>query len=236
MRPRYLALYAPFPLTLLVGLYLDSISFSQHFFEGQWLSNLLVFSHFIWLYMRVSSVIKKLMLYGLIIALGGEVCFSLLLGMYHYRLENIPLYVPLGHSIIYASVYYLAKEPWIMQHQKRIFPWMVAIMIGYALAWLLWGHDLFGFLCSLGILFLFYKKEQTRAYFSWMFFVVVYLELLGTYFGCWQWPDTWFGAFSWMPSGNPPSGISLFYFAFDLGCLWLYKQRNPREWKRVKRS
>ena len=67
-----------------------------------------------------------------------------------------------------------------------------------------------------------------------MYLTVAYLEIIGTNFICWEWPSTAFDFFSFLPSANPPSGISFFYFGLDLGCLWLYKKRHKIAWKRMK--
>jgi len=234
MQIKYAPIYLPIFVVLWLGLYLDSLALSKSFTYNQWLTNLLVLFNFIWVYKNVTKQIQKLMLYGLVVALGGEVVFSLILGMYHYRLDNIPLYVPLGHAIIYASIYYITKEPWVQEHQSKIVSLLYPIMILYSLSWLLFSQDVFGFLCMLGIVAVFARRPQTKLYFLLMFIMIVYLELLGTHYGCWVWPNTWLDTFGWIPSANPPSGISLFYFAFDAGCLWMYKQFNPHKWKRLK--
>jgi len=67
-----------------------------------------------------------------------------------------------------------------------------------------------------------------------MFFMVVYLELWGTYYQCWGWPPIWFDVFSWIPSANPPSGIGVIYFAFDAACLLAYKMFNLQKWHRFR--
>jgi hypothetical protein len=175
------------------------------------------------------------MLYGLLVALGGEVLFSLVLGMYTYRQENLPLYVPFGHSIIYAGVYYFVKEPFFRKHKIFISKYLYITMIIYSILWLFFANDIFGFLCLLVILGILRWKERTKYFFLVMFFTIVYLELLGTYFQCWYWPDIIFAKITFIPSANPPSGISVFYFGFDAGCLWLYKQFNPLKWQRLKR-
>ena len=171
------------------------------------------------------------MLWGLLIALAGEAVFSLLLGMYSYRLNNLPLYVPFGHTIIYASVFYISKEPLIQKHKKSIIKTLYILMIIYSTLWLIFGNDLFGFLCMLVILWLFKRRPKSKLFFLIMFFTIVYLELLGTYYGCWSWPEIWFDKFSIVPSANPPSAISVFYFAFDMGCMLFYKLSNPKEYK-----
>jgi hypothetical protein len=67
-----------------------------------------------------------------------------------------------------------------------------------------------------------------------MYITVAYLEIIGTSYGCWWWPDKAWDTISFLPSHNPPSGISLFYFLLDLGTLWLYKKRHAATWARMK--
>jgi len=231
---RHANFYLLLLVTLFFGLYLDSVELSQKLPWSQWLANVLVFSVFVYIYVNVSKKLKKLMLYGLIVAFGGEVLFSLVLGMYTYRLDNLPIYVPFGHVIIYAVVYYFVKEPLVQKHKDKIVSTLYWSMILYATAWLVFANDLFGFLCMLVILWVFKRRPNAKLFFLVMFFVIVYLELIGTYFQCWVWPEIWFNQFSWVTSANPPSGIAVFYFAFDAGCLWFYKKFNSATWNRYK--
>lgn len=231
---KYSAIHLPvFPL-LWLGLLIDSPSMALIIPDNQWLTNVLVILAYLWIYAHVSRVVKKLMLYGLIVATGGEVLFSLILGMYTYRLDNVPVYVPFGHAVIYAAIYYLSKEPLIQAHQHRIYSVLQIFIFIYGLLWLYFAQDVFGFACSLITLWLLHRRPSARPFFSMMFVMVIYLELLGTHYQCWQWPDIWFGALTWVPSANPPSGIGMFYFAFDLGCLWFYKQHYPVRWRRFR--
>lgn len=231
---KYIHIYFPAIITVWLGLFLDSRSVALELSYNQWLTNALVGINFLWVYLNASRSIKQLMRFGVLIALGGEILFALILGMYSYRLGNIPLYIPFGHALIYASVYYIAKEPLIKKYPLHLIRLLYPLMIIYALLWLLFANDLFGFACTILILFLLHKQPLSKPFFLIMFFMVAYLELLGTYYQCWQWPDIWFNSFSWMPSANPPSGISVFYFAFDLGCLWFYKQQNRLRWHRFR--
>lgn len=226
---KYIHIYGLFFPLLWLGLYLDSILISQ-----QWLTDILVFISFLWIYSQVSSQIKQLMFYGLIVALGGELLFSLVFGMYTYRLENLPIYVPFGHAIIYACVYYFVKEPIILKHKKVIIKFLYIVIIIYSTAWLIVADDIFGFICLLVILWIFKHRPQTKLFFLVMFFAIVYLELIGTHYQCWHWPELWFNKISLVPSSNPPSAISVFYFGFDAGCLWFYKKFNPQKWQRFK--
>jgi hypothetical protein len=68
-----------------------------------------------------------------------------------------------------------------------------------------------------------------------MYFSICFLEIVGTTYGCWYWPETAWNVIPFLPSHNPPSGISLFYFLLDLGCLYVYTRRHKIAWKRMKR-
>ena len=48
-------------------------------------------------------------------------------------------------------------------------------------------------------------------------------------------PAHLFVDFEWLPSGNPPSAISVFYFGFDGLCLLAYLVRNPKARARLRR-
>ena len=218
-----------------LGLMIDSLYVAQFIDYGQEITNSLVFIVYLWMLFKTSKITRILMLVGVPIALVGEVTLSIGLGMYTYRLENVPHYVPLGHAIVYASIYYITKEPWVRKHQHVIIRVLYMTIIVYSSLWLVFAQDVFGFMCMVIALYLFRRFPDTKLFFLLMFFMVVYLELLGTYFGCWVWPPVWFDMFTWIPSANPPSGIGAAYFLFDASCLLAYKIFNLQKWQRLRR-
>src|SRR5206468_5344622 len=64
------------------------------------------------------------------------------------------------------------------------------------------------------------ERSQSNLVFVGAFFVVTYLELLGTSLGTWTWQvrDPVFGL---VAMGNPPSGAAGGYGFFDAAALWL---------------
>ncbi|KIM10291.1 MAG: hypothetical protein KU37_10855 [Sulfuricurvum sp. PC08-66] len=232
---RYAHIYLPIGVLIFLVLFIDSASLAAQWAHTQWLSNVLAFFAYVWLYVSVPRYLRRLMLYGLAVAVFGESLFSLVLEMYTYRLHNIPLYVILGHSLLYVGVYYLAKEPWVKAHRETIVRVLLVAAVGYSTLWLVWGHDLLGFILMVALVGVLRRYVASRLFFLIMFFAVVYLELWGTYFGCWVWPAVWFDTISVVPSANPPSGIGAAYFLYDVGCLWLYKQFHPRQWRILRR-
>jgi len=234
MHLKYTHIYGPVLVTLWLGLFLDSYIVAEYIPRNQWLTNGLVILVFGWVFSQVSKVAKQLMIFGVFLSFAGEVVFALVLGMYTYRLGNVPFYVPLGHALVYAAVYYMTRENWFRKHRQRINGLLYPLIILYATLWLIFAQDVLGFACMLVILLLFKRHPDTKLFFLLMFFMVVYLELIGTYYQCWFWPNIWFGELSWVPSANPPSGISVIYFAFDTGCLLFYKLFNIQRWHRFR--
>lgn len=217
-------------------LLIDSGFVAQRFAFGQSLANLIMLAAFLGLALTASGRLRHIMLIGVFIALAGEVLFSLVLGMYEYRLENVPIYVPPGHSVVYACVYFFVREPWARQHHKAIERALLAVAIAYGLFWLACDHDVYGLLCLAVLLALYQRHPGSRLFLMSMFLVVAYLEQLGTRLDCWYWPSVAFDRVDWLPSGNPPSAISIFYFAFDVLCVKVYLRLKQPVRSRLKRT
>jgi hypothetical protein len=82
-------------------LFFDSIYFSDNVREVQNILNFLMIFGFFIMYFRTVKRVQELMIYAVIIGFLGEYLFSKYLGMYTYRLGNIPLYVPFGHAVLF---------------------------------------------------------------------------------------------------------------------------------------
>ncbi len=215
--------------------FLDSRYVSTRFAYSQWVANALMLAYFVHMYRNAPARLRGLMKYGVVVATIGEVVFSLFIGMYEYRLANVPVYVPPGHSILYGAVYYFVREPAVLRNRRWISPLMFVLGVGYALYWLVARNDVYGAVCTGVFLFWIAREPASRMFFLAMFLFVAYLEQVGTRFECWYWHPTLLDKFDWMPSGNPPSGISVFYFGFDVGCLLAYLKRRPDLRARFKR-
>ncbi len=221
-------------LYIFFGLILDSQYLANIYEPTQCLATIALFIGFVLVYSRSNSRIREQMLYAVAIGFVGEHLFSVVLGMYTYRLENVPLYIPLGHAIVYVAVIYFCKKSIVKEYSKFLEKLFSAFVIVYALLFLIFANDIFGFLMSMLVLFLLRNKPRERLFYLGMYVVVAFLEIVGTSYGCWYWPDTAFDMIPFFKSANPPSGISLFYFLLDLGSLWLYKKRHKIAWSRMK--
>ncbi|OSY87350.1 hypothetical protein WH52_11930 [Tenacibaculum holothuriorum] len=222
-------------LIIVTGLFIDSKFIADNFYEhAQWLNNLIVVFVFSLLYFKSTSRTKEMLLYALIIGVVGEYIFSVGFGMYTYRLKNIPHYVPFGHAIVFVLVYYFSRKPKVKKNRTKIEKLCVFLIIPISFYFLLFKNDVFGFICTL-LVFLFLRKyPKERMFYLVMYCVVAVLEFVGTGLECWKWPTIAFNNFEFLPSANPPIGISLFYFGLDRGTMSIYKRRHKKAWNRLK--
>ncbi len=156
-----------------------------------------------------------------------EYVFSGWLGVYVYRLDNVPAFVPPGHGLVYLAALCLGRSAVAHRHRR--------LLLGSALvasgAWAVWGLTLsprpdalgaFWFAC----LCVFARWGRSPLLYAGAFLVVSYLEIVGTSLGTWTWqPHDPTGLVS---IGNPPSGIAGGYAWFDAAALaatpWLLRR------------
>ena len=221
-------------LFFVVGLFLDSFYMVKVTKNAQFYATALMLIVFFITFFNVPKRIKEQMINAVLIGFFGEYLFSIVLGMYTYRLENIPHYIPFGHAFVYIAVLYFSKASSIKRRRLQIEKFLTITIIIYATIFLIFKNDVFGFVMTVATLLILRNRSKERLFYLTMYASVVILELVGTYYKCWFWPTTAWNVVSFLPSGNPPSGISLFYFLLDLGTLWLYKQRHREVWQRMK--
>ena len=223
------------PVLLVAILFLDSAELAARYHHGQWVANLLTLAFFFWVLHGSNPRLRRLMFIGVAVACVGEVCFALLIGMYEYRLHNVPLYVPPGHAILYAAVFQLIREPWVRRHARQVALVCYALGAVFSLGWLLVFNDVYGCICFGVFSALIFYKRESRLFFVCMYLLVAYLELIGTYLQCWSWPPYLLNKWPAIASANPPSGISVFYMGFDIACLGFYKLSIPQLRSRYRR-
>jgi hypothetical protein len=144
----------------------------------------------------------------------GEVTGSLLWGVYHYRLHNLPLFIPPAHGLVYLSGVALSRLV-----RERPLVWAAAAL---STAWGLAGLTVLPRLDVAGaigvpLLLAFLWRSRLRATYAGVFLVVAALELYGTSIGTWRWARALPGL--GIPDGNPPSGVASGYVWFDVMAL-----------------
>jgi hypothetical protein len=152
-----------------------------------------------------------------LIATCGEVIGSIVWGVYTYRLENLPTFVPPGHGLMYLAGMSLAT---LVARRPTA---LVAFAILGATSWAVLGltvmpaTDVSG---AIGATFLVLVLLKTRrTVYAGVFVVVALLEIYGTAVGTWTWHGVVPGL--GIPQGNPPSGAASGYVVFDVLALAL---------------
>ena len=126
---------------ILTGLFLDSNLMQQWMTKPQWIANTVMFIGFFLCFKNVTPRIKEQMITAVIIAVIGEYLFSIALGMYTYRLENVPHYVPPGHALVYVGVLYFTKTAFTKLHRRLLEKIFTIIVIVYATVFLIFENE-----------------------------------------------------------------------------------------------
>jgi hypothetical protein len=149
-----------------------------------------------------------------------EYGFAGWLGVYVYRLGNVPAFVPPGHGLVYLAALALGRGAWAHAHARSV----IAATVTACGLWVVWGltlsgrPDLLGALWF-GCLLVFLRRGRTPLVYCGAFVVTSALELVGTGLGTWAWQD--YDPTGLIAIGNPPSGIAGGYCFFDAAALWL---------------
>lgn len=145
----------------------------------------------------------------------GEHFASIYMGGYTYRFENVPLYIPPGHGMVYLTAVALARSGFFLKYAREIAAFVV-VVCG---VWSLWGisgipeqGDQVGAILFCVFLIYLFKGRSPMVYLA-AFFITTWLELIGTAAGTWYWAklEPIFG----LTQGNPPSGVAAWYCLVD---------------------
>jgi hypothetical protein len=148
----------------------------------------------------------------------AELTGSILWGVYSYRLDNLPTFVPPAHGLIFIAGLSLSQG--LARHARAL----VFVAAAGATGWGVLGltvlpqTDAAGAL-GVPLLLAFLWRSSARATYAGVFLVVAALELYGTAIGTWTWAMELPGL--GIPDGNPPSGVASGYVWFDVMALLL---------------
>jgi len=188
---------------------------------GQRVLGLLTWALLLGLLRRESPHTRAQVAVVVVFATLVEYCFAGWLGVYVYRLHNVPAFVPPGHGLVYLAALSIGRSALARVHRRPL----VTATVAVGGAWAIWGLALsprpdvlgaFWFGCLLAFL----AWGRQPAVYAGAFLVVSALELLGTGLGTWRWalvdPIT-----GWVSMGNPPSGAAGGYGWFDAAAIAL---------------
>lgn len=216
------------PFTIL-ALGIDSTYFQQQFFDGQIITNILAIIYFGLFFKYADAELRKLLFLMVFLSYLGELIFCKLLGMYSYRTDNIPLYVPFGHAIVYGSGYVFAQTNWTLKKDNILRKFFT---VGFAILFLSVAiilNDVFSLIFG-ALFFVILKRKRWQNLYYCIALCVIYIELVGTYFQCWAWvPKMW----NWIPTINPPMGAVFFYAGGDVLLAKMVKIWNQKKNKSI---
>ena len=151
---------------------------------------------------------------------AGEMFLSLVWGLYTYRLENIPFFVPPGHVMLF----------WIgLMFAPRIPQWFVQLVLIVAIAYAGYAFY-FGFdtisIMLVGLFVLCWLQSGGRRLYSLMLVVSLLAELYGTWLGNWTWHRD--VPYLGLSSNNPPLAAGGFYCVLDVLVVFTAWSLRPR--------
>jgi hypothetical protein len=148
-----------------------------------------------------------------------EYSASPLLGLYTYRLHNVPAFVPPGHGLVYLAAVLVGRSPAVTQRR-----WIAPAALVVASAWAVGGllipdrPDTLGALLYLSFA-AFVLRGRTPGVYAAAFALTAALELYGTHLGTWTWAAH--DPTGLLSAANPPSGIPGGYCWLDFYALAL---------------
>lgn len=165
---------------------------------------------------RVPAELRAQALVVVVVATCAEVIGSLVWGVYTYRLENLPSFVPPAHGLVYLAGTALAG--WAASRRALL----VRIALVLALTWGIAGITVLprpdvGGALGAALLAVYLLRGRAPEIYAGVFLVVAWLELYGTAIGTWQWAPVIPGTD--VSNGNPPSGVASGYVWFDIVAL-----------------
>ncbi|HET7326419.1 MAG TPA: hypothetical protein VFJ14_03955 [Nocardioidaceae bacterium] len=169
---------------------------------------------------RESALVRVQTAVVVAFATAVEYTFSPWLEVYVYRLDNVPLYVPPGHGLVYLAALALGRAGWVQARRRLLAVAVTVVGAAWAAHGLWWAErpdalGAFWFCCLAAFL----AWGPSPGLYIGAFAVVSYLEILGTALGIWTWQPV--GPTGSISIGNPPSGAAGGYAWFDLAALLL---------------
>jgi hypothetical protein len=200
---------SPAPAWSIVVLIVIGLIVDQHVAVwGQHIVNIATWAMLLYWLTHSAPETRMSMVICVLYATAGEIFLSLGWGLYEYRLNNIPLFVPPAHALIFTlGVAISARMP-------DSIVWAVPLAAAppvIALAWV--GADTMG-LVLYALLVLCMVISEGRKLYAVMFMLSLGLEIYGTALGNWAWLYQ-VPVLGWTTM-NPPLAAGTFYCMLDM--------------------
>ncbi len=190
--------------TLAFGIPLDALGPPV----SQTLVNLWTWGALLWVVRGSSMAHRRELAACVVLAAAGELFLMEVWGLYHYRLLNLPLFIPAGHALVFTAA---------MRISRRVpdwFPWAVlACSAPYAAYAGVTGLDTQGVLWFM-VLAGFMKWGRDQALYGVAFVIALAVETYGTSLGGWRYHalEPWFG----LTTTNPPVFVGAIYCTLEV--------------------
>lgn len=190
--------------TLAVGIPLDALGPPG----SQNVVSLWTWGALLWVGWQSSALHRRELAACVVLATLGELFLMEVWGLYHYRLLNLPVFIPPGHALVFTAA---------MRISRRVpswFPWSVfaasAVYVAYA-AWT--GIDTQG-LIWFAVLAGFMKWGREQNLYGVAFMIALVVETYGTALGGWRYHpvEPWFG----LTTTNPPVFVGAIYCTLEV--------------------
>lgn len=227
-RPLHWSFYAYIPFLFFV-LWLDSMQVLRWGLDGQSVANLITpLYYFAMLKTMPDPTLRRIILITVPIAAVGEYFFSILIRLYTYKYDMVPIYVPFGHAIVIGSGFQLLWSQ-AVQQRARLILWTALATYG---ALILGAYALYGDTLSLAlwaVYLLAVAAARERLLILLMPILVLFVEFVGTAFGCWVWQRHPLNGL--LSTTNPPIGSLALYVWLDVivvtAGVWLARAPLP---------
>jgi hypothetical protein len=175
---------------------------------GQLALSAVVWAVLVYALPRPGTVERHAVFACLAIATAGELFLSLGWGLYTYRLENIPLFVPAGHAMLLLTGTKLA-ERLSTRHANTI----LGVVAAYAIVAAALGVDTFALFLVAALGLVWFIMPAHRPLYASTFVLALAVELYGTWLGNWTWSHD--VPVIGLVTTNPPGLSSAFYAVLD---------------------
>ena len=204
-----------FPL-LVVSIYeLDSPLFMDWGQDMRLLANSCLISYYCLMLFGLDARQKLMALIFVPFAFLGESVFSLGFEMYQYRLGGVPLYIGFGHAIVFSVGVLICELESVQRYNKQLriaAAGLYLLLLTLAVGLL---NDTFSIFLTLVFMWVVSRKGY-RTFYAVMGLLVIFVEVLGTTWGCWTWELHPVPGWMWLQTMNPPIGTFVFYVLADI--------------------
>ena len=196
-------------LALVIGALLAGLAADLYTgFAGQAAISAAVWALLLYILGRMPAPERHAFMACLVIATLGEIFLSLVWGLYTYRLDNIPLFVPPGHVLMLLLGLEVARRM-----SARTADFVLAAAAVYAIAAAIAGVDTFAVPLIVALAAISLAMPRHRPLYAATFLLALALELYGTWLGNWTWAREVPGIS--LVTTNPPGIASAFYAVLD---------------------